>query len=162
MKGIVNSDRIVSIGYVVRDIEASSRRLASILGVEVPEPVSSGDASVTNVEYRGNLAPDAACRMAFFRMGSVKLELIEPGEAPSLWREFLERRGEGVIEIAFMEDDSDAVVAEAERRGMGLLQKGIFRGGNGRYAYIDTLDEIGFYVEVLEMFKENINEQDQR
>ena len=135
MKGIVDPERIVSIGYVVRDIEASSRRLAAMLGSEVPQPV--------------------VCRMAFFRRGSVKLELIEPNEAPSVWRDFLERRGEGVIEIAFMSDDADAVVADAEKRGMRLLQKGIFRGGNGRYAYIDTLDEIGFYIEVLEMFKEN-------
>ncbi len=155
MKGIVDPERIVSIGYVVRDIEASSRRLAAMLGSEVPQPVSSGEASVTHVEYMGAAAPEAVCRMAFFRMGSVKLELIEPNEAPSVWRDFLERRGEGVIEIAFMSDDADAVVADAEKRGMRLLQKGIFRGGNGRYAYIDTLDEIGFYIEVLEMFKEN-------
>jgi len=43
----------------------------------------------------------ARCLQAFFELGSVQIELIQPDENPSVWREDLDKNGEGIHHIAF-------------------------------------------------------------
>ncbi|GFR39044.1 hypothetical protein PRECH8_23400 [Insulibacter thermoxylanivorax] len=50
--------------------------------------------------YNGEVTA-ARAKLAFFDMGSLQLELIEPDEHPSTWREHLDQHGEGVHHIAF-------------------------------------------------------------
>ncbi|MDF3608102.1 VOC family protein [Paracoccus sp. DMF-8] len=50
--------------------------------------------------------------------GPVQIELIEPTEDASPYRDFLERRGAGLQHFGFLRDDFDAQIAAAEARGM--------------------------------------------
>ena len=86
-------------------------------------------------EYRGKRS-EARAKLAFFDMGPLEVELIEPDHNPSTWRELLDKNGEGPHYIAF------------ERSQMPLLQKGEYTGG--RYAYIDTLRDLKVIIELLE------------
>jgi len=69
-------------------------------------------------------------------MGSMQLELIEPDEHPSTWRDHLDKHGEGVHHIAFVVDDMKGTVKRMGGNGMPLIQKGEYTGG--RYAYMET------------------------
>lgn len=81
-------------------------------------------------------------------MGSLQLELIEPDEHPSTWREHLDKHGEGPHHIAFVVDGMKEIVASMEKNGMALVQKGEYTGG--RYAYMDTFKNLKIMLELLE------------
>lgn len=102
-----------------------------------------------HTEFHGQPS-QARAKLAFFDMGSVQLELIEPDENPSTWREFLDKYGEGVHHIAFVIKDMEGKVKKLERNGMHLLQRGDYKGG--RYSYIDTLEQLKVLIELLENF----------
>ncbi len=81
-------------------------------------------------------------------MGGMQLELIEPDDHPSTWKEFLDKHGEGIHHIALNVKGMKETVAYLENNGMPLVQKGEYTGG--RYAYIDSSDKLGMIIELLE------------
>ena len=86
----------------------------------------------------------------FFDFGGLQVEYIEPNEAPSVWRDHLRRHGEGVHHIAFGVKGMNKAIERCEQWGMTLEQKGEYRRGNGRYAYLNALEDLKIFVELLE------------
>lgn len=141
---------VVQLGLIVRDLETTKQQVAAFLGVEVPDTVASGDYTVTQTEYRGEPAPEAACEMAFFYFGNLQVEFIQPNEQPSIWREFLDEKGEGLHHIAFQVNGMKTYIDRLEGFGVPMVQKGEYRRGNGRYAYFDARETLKMYFELLE------------
>ena len=153
MAGTVGTHLFAQVGFIVRDVEATKRKWAEFLGVEVPETQPVGDYSVTQTTFMGQPAPKASCLMAFFDVGpGLQLELIQPNEAPSTWRNFLNEHGEGMHHIAFQVQDSAKQVANAEAAGLKLVQHGVYGDGGGEYNYLDA-PERKCIVELLESSK---------
>lgn len=153
MKAILEGRNFSQVGYVVKDIDQARRSFARLLGCDVPDVVSSGEYQVTGTIYRGQPAPEAASKLAFFNLESgMQLELIEPNEAPSTWREYLDKHGEGVHHIAFQVKDMHSVIKECEALGMELVQYGKYNDGSGHYAYLDGENEYKCVIELLESF----------
>ena len=145
--GTVGSRVICQVGVVVRDIERTARAWAELFGTDVPAIRMTAGRDEANTRYRG--APtDARAKLAFFDMGAVSLELIEPIDGPSTWREFLDAKGEGVHHIAFHIKDTDAVTAALKERGMSVAQQGDYTGGS--YTYVDSQNALGVVLELLE------------
>jgi len=94
----------------------------------------TGAQDETNARYHGE-PTDARAKLAFFQLGGVSLELIEPIGGPSTWAEHLENHGEGVHHLAFRTDGMDDTIARLEGKGLSLAQRGDFPGGC--YAYMD-------------------------
>ena len=118
MAGIVGTNLLAQVGFIVKDIETTKRTWAEFLGVEVPETQPCGDYAVTQTVFEGRPAPEANSLLAFFDVGpGLQIELIQPNEAPSTWRNFLEEHGEGMHHLAFQVRDSKAQVAHAEAAG---------------------------------------------
>ncbi len=141
---------LAQIGFLVKDIEKTKKEFSRFLGVSEPETVNSGAYEVTQTEYRGNPAPKAQCLMTFFYFGNLQVELIQPNKEPSIWREHLEEFGEGIHHISFNVKGMQKRIDLCEEWGMKLLQRGEYRGGNGRYAFLDALDGLKIVVELLE------------
>ena len=150
MEKLLQTDQIVQLGLIVRDLETTKRKVAAFLGVEVPPTVTSGEYEVTQTVYRGQPAPEAECRMAFFYFGNLQVEFIQPNDAPSVWREHLETRGEGLHHIAFAAKGMQRCIERLEADGYPMVQKGEYRGNNGRYAYFDATDTLKMFFELLE------------
>jgi catechol 2,3-dioxygenase-like lactoylglutathione lyase family enzyme len=138
---------VCQVGLVVRDIERTARAYAEIFGLEVPPVRVTGTADRTQVRYRGKTTPGRA-KLAFFQMGQVSIELIEPIDGPSTWREFLDAHGEGVHHLAFRVKGMDQALAFLNARGIPAVQRGEFRGG--RYAYVDSAPALKVLLELLE------------
>ena len=150
MSGIVGTNLIAQVGFIVRDGEASKRKWAAFLGVDVPATQTAGEYAVTGTTYRGEPAPEAACLMAFFDVGpGLQLELIQPNEAPSTWRDFLNEHGEGMHHIAFQVKDSGERIACAEAAGLKLIQHGLYGDASGEYNYLEA-PELHCIIELLE------------
>ena len=138
---------ICQVGLVVRDIEKMAKVYADVFGMDVPNVMITDPAEVSHTKYRGESTP-ARAKLAFFQMGNVSLELIEPVDGPSTWREFLDEHGEGVHHIAFQIKGMDRVLAYLEGKGISAVQRGDYTGG--RYAYVDSAPSLGVIFELLE------------
>lgn len=82
-------------------------------------------------------------------VGSLNFELLEPIDGPSLWKEFIAERGEGVASIAVMFQtlaESDAVKQEFAQRGMPVIMKANI-GDHIEYYYLDTQERFGCLIE---------------
>ena len=62
--------------------------------------------------------PSQKVRVAFFRVGDIRLELLEPTDPSSSVQTFLEKRGEGLHHLAFTVDDITARIAELKQVGL--------------------------------------------
>ncbi len=145
--GVLGTNMVAQVGLLVNDIERTSEAYAAFFGVPKPEAVWTDAPELAQTEFEGR--PSAArAKLAFFRMGNLQLELIEPDETPSTWRNHLNERGEGVHHIAFVIDGMREKTEALGAMGFPLQQKGEYAGG--RYAYIDTTDALKVLVELLE------------
>ena len=139
---------VTQIGFVVNDIEKTSQAFADFLGVEKPQWSLTDTIDKTHGEFNGEPCP-ARAKLAFFHVGeTLDIELIEPDETPSVWRNVLNEKGEGVHHIAFVVNGMKEKILALEGNGMKLLQRGEYTGG--RYAYIDCVDQLKTIVELLE------------
>jgi methylmalonyl-CoA/ethylmalonyl-CoA epimerase len=76
--------------------------------------------------------PSQKVRTAFFDVGGVHLELLEPTSPESPIAKFLADRGEGIHHIAFRTDNITAQLAQAAGAGMRLIHEKPFEGAAGK------------------------------
>jgi len=62
-------------------------------------------------------------RVAFFQIGEVKLELLEPTDPESPIAAFLNKRGEGIHHVAYLTDNIDEQLKQAKQSGAALIHK---------------------------------------
>lgn len=144
----IGTNIVTQIGLVVKDIDASIDSYVSILGLPRPNVIVTDSVDLAKTVYRGNSTP-ARAKLAFFDMGQVQIELIEPDGQPSTWQEALDARGECVHHIAFQIKDTGKVVAYLEGNGLETVQQGYYTGG--MYTYLDA-PQLGLVLELLENF----------
>ncbi|MFP4660797.1 MAG: VOC family protein [Halanaerobiales bacterium] len=138
---------LVQVGVIVEDIEKIAKNYADLFGMEVPEVMMTDPLEKAETKYRGE-DTEARAKLAFFDMGSLQLELIEPTDEPSTWKEFLDEHGQGIHHVALQIKGMQETVDLMKSKGMTLVQKGEYTGG--RYAYIDAVPQLGMIVELLE------------
>jgi methylmalonyl-CoA/ethylmalonyl-CoA epimerase len=147
----IGTDVVTQVGLVVRDIEKTARRYVDILGLPAPQIVVTAGYDVAKTTYRGKPS-DATAKLAFLKLGQITLELIEPDEKPSVWRDFLDQKGEGAQHIAFNIKDTKRVTGHLARHGIPVAQQGLYSDGSGMYTYLDSQAALGTTLELLESF----------
>lgn len=140
---------VTQIGIVVRDIESVIDAYCRAFGLERPTVIETAGPDETHATFEGQ-PTEARAKLAFFHMGQVDIELIEPIGGPSTWRTFLEEKGEGVHHIAFVTPDARAVSRSLSDQGIPVEQRGDFVGGN--YTYLNSADPLKVRLELLEIF----------
>lgn len=146
-KNLLGTNVITQLGILVHDIETTVKVYADFFGVETPQWFWTDGVEIAQTQFRGGPS-EARAKLAFFDMGSLQLELIEPDHTPSTWRESLDEHGEGPHHIAFVVEGMKDKIAVLERNNMALLQKGEYTGG--RYAYMDATKDLKIILELLE------------
>jgi methylmalonyl-CoA/ethylmalonyl-CoA epimerase len=143
----IGTTTVMQVGIIVRDIEAKVHAWANVFGLPEPEIMVTDTVERAQTKYQGELS-EARAKLAFFDLGQVALELIEPIGEPSTWKDHLDQHGEGIHHIAFVIQDMPEKLAYLDAKGIPLIQTGEYTGG--RYAYADGLDQLGLIVELLE------------
>ena len=64
---------------------------------------------------------DQKIRVGFFRIGQVRLELLEPTDPASPVATFLDKRGEGLHHLAFTVEGIEARIAELKQEGLRMI-----------------------------------------
>jgi catechol 2,3-dioxygenase-like lactoylglutathione lyase family enzyme len=139
--------KVDQIGVVVRDMDKAIERYQS-LGIGPFEPLKPGS-PIIEKRIMGKPVPldsfNLTIRVAY--IGTVQLELIEPGQKESLWRQHLDTKGEGINHLGFLVDDIDEAIANMEKRGYKTIYSSKEANGNGS-AYFDTAGVGGILIEL--------------
>jgi hypothetical protein len=141
-------DGIIQMCYVVPDIRAAMRTWIDKL--KVGPWFLLDHFTGTNPQYRGrDSTADVSLAMSF--AGHMNIELIQPNnDAPSVYREWIERRGYGFHHWGRATSNFDRDVADYQAQGHELVfLAGVPSGGH--VAYMDTTAVLPGYVELIEL-----------
>jgi methylmalonyl-CoA/ethylmalonyl-CoA epimerase len=142
--------KCIQVGVVIRDIEAKIANLSKTFGIgpwrliDFPPP----DRPDMQRFYHGEPA-DYTARLAFADLGTVELELIEPIEGKSIWKDFLDQHGEGIHHIRFNTLDEKPLLADMANEGIEVLQWGAGTRPGTAYFYFGSEEQIGFTLEIM-------------
>ena len=82
-----------------------------------------------------------------------QVELIEPLDGPSIYHLWLDRNGPGLHHLGFYVNSLQEAIAAMTGSGLPPIQWGYGTGpdGTGGFAYFDTVDSLGYYLEAIEV-----------
>lgn len=129
---------------VVRDINASTAYYES-LGIGPWEDMDLS--SYTSIEWPGG--KDAFLGLTYRRcdIGTLQIQLCQPGHADTREKQFLDTKGEGVYHIGFVVDDIDQGEAQALALDLPVLARARRADGSG-YTYLDNATAAGVVLEL--------------
>ena len=131
------------VAVVVRDMDKARGKYGSILGESIFRPETMLDTSAVSA-YEVYGKPTSAVhksRIGHTDIGSNKLdiEFISPVEGDPIYRDFLNKNGEGIHHIAFRVDDLDAEMDKLVAKGIPIVTSAKRSTGRG-FAYFDFGD----------------------
>ena len=128
--------KIDHLGIAVRSIESARTFYEEVLGLacEKEEVVAS-----------------QKVRTAFFTVGDIHIELLEPISDDSPIAEFLEKKGEGFHHIAYCTEDIDGQLGVAREHECRLINETPIEGAGGkRVAFLHPKSTFGVLTEFCE------------
>ncbi|UCD34965.1 MAG: methylmalonyl-CoA epimerase [Nitrospiraceae bacterium] len=129
-------EKIDHLGIAVRSIEWARKFYEEVLGLvcEKEEVVAS-----------------QKVRTAFFTVGDIHIELLEPTSDDSPIAVFLEKKGEGFHHIAYRTDDIDGQMETAREHGCRLIHETPIEGAGGKLvAFLHPKSTFGVLTEFCE------------
>ena len=95
--------------------------------------------------------PSQKVRVAFFRAGDVRIELLEPTDPESTVTKFLEKRGEGLHHVAFTVEDIQSRIAELKESGLRMIDEVPRMGAHQmQIAFVHPRSSFGVLTELCE------------
>ena len=131
---------------VVKDMEKAEDFYASV-GIG-PFETPSGH-TIHKKTVRGKpIADTIIIREA--KLGPIVLQLVQHIEGESIYKEFVEMKGQGVQHLGFLVEDIDRAEKDALAQGLNELARGRRQDGTG-YCYFDTESIAGVILEIRDM-----------
>ncbi len=124
---------------VVRDIEKTKSYYESIgIGpwIEYPPLVEYTKLNVMDKEAF------FATRFVFTKIGDLQLQLVQPGKGKTIYKEYLEKNGEGVFHIGFEVADIELADKRLKDNGLTVMASGRRDDGSG-FSYLGTREYAG-------------------
>ncbi len=143
MKTPISFHGFIQIGIVVEDIEAALEAWCDLFEVPRPEIHVSQPAPNPDECYRGAVA-NYGLKVAVIDASDrgFVIELHEPDNHASTFREFLDKHGAGVHHLGFEVGDArDAVVEELASGGYPVRNLGLYPGGS--WTVVDSEGVLG-------------------
>ncbi len=138
------------VGIVVADLEAACRRYSTLWDCGPWRVYTYGPDLLSHQEFRGE--PSQFSVRIALNSTTPQIELLEPLVGPSVYHDWLERRGEGLHHLAVYVDDADGAIASFASAGYDVIQEGRGFGvdGDGAFVYFDTEHDLGYLLEVVQ------------
>jgi len=130
---------------VVEDLDATIRAYWETAGIG---PWAVWIPPLTNMRIR-DVEIHYSMKLAMAWTDGFMWEVVQPLEGPSIYREFLDTRGEGMhhMLVETANHDYDAMIAEARRKGCPPLMQGNWAGTD--FAYLDTVGPLRMILEIF-------------
>jgi methylmalonyl-CoA/ethylmalonyl-CoA epimerase len=141
MKNNISFDGFIQIAITVKDIQKAAEAWAKLFNIPVPEIRTFPPADNPDLTYRGKPAY-YGLKAANIQVGNFVIELHEPDEHDSTFREFLDKHGNGVHHLGFQVGDKrDAIIGELEEMGYEMRTVGYYPGSS--WTIVDSEDDLG-------------------
>jgi len=130
---------------VAKDCDATMKQLFEVAGIG---PWAVWTPFLTNMRVRGVEAP-YSMKLAMAWTKGFSWEVIQPLEGPSIYREFLEEKGEGVhhVLIENANHSYEETIAEATKKGCPPSMEGHWAGVD--FAYLETEGPLKVVLEIF-------------
>lgn len=130
-------------GVAVADVDKAAEYYESLGIASVGPEVLFDSGALADVKAYGK-SPEGAikARIRTAEIGPVTYDFIQPLEGDCIFKEFLDRRGEGIIDIGFTVDNLEAETAKLVEKGVEVSLSGRPETG-GAFAYFDTREDGG-------------------
>ncbi len=130
--------RFHHVGVVVRDMDKAIEYYQSLgIFTFLPEIMLDSSTFADYKVYGKTPSTVQKARIRFAEVGPCVFELISPIEGESIYKEFLNNKGEGIHHLGFRVDDLDGEVAKLRQKDIPILMSGRRPGGAG-FTYFDT------------------------
>ena len=147
------TNRIVKIGIVTADAEDTARRLTEMFEPVAPydhhEPPEIPFSKERWQRYKGEPASGIALKVRLVYLEPVYFEIVQPlGDASSPWHDHFKKYGTSVCFMSFYIEGFEQHIDFMNKLGYPLIfdeEKGF-----ERYAYFDTMEKLGFTLEMKE------------
>jgi len=147
MQNSLDINTVMQVVIVVRDLEETLKKWIEIFKIPMPKIKIQKPTDDLNILYRGKKAVYGR-KIAAIKTGKFIVEIVEPGEGDSTFREFLDKHGQGVHHIGFVVGDRrDAIIKEFEEKGYVLRTVGNTSPGNS-WTVVDTEDALGINLNI--------------
>jgi methylmalonyl-CoA/ethylmalonyl-CoA epimerase len=128
--------KLEHIGIAVRNLDAANRLFGKLLGSDT---------------YKTEVVEQEGVRTSFFKVGDVKIELLEATRPDSPIAKFIEKRGEGIHHLAFEVDQIEKKMESLSADGFSLLNTEPKAGAdNKRIAFLHPKSTQGVLVEICQ------------
>jgi methylmalonyl-CoA/ethylmalonyl-CoA epimerase len=137
---------ISQVGIVVKDLQKAVDNYQQKFGIGPWMTMRIGSPLLRDLTLRGKPV-EASMMGAIAQNGNIQMELIQPLEGPSIWKEFLEQRGGGIHHFQSSEQDQNITLATFKEMGVDVLMSG--RMGDNIFYYMDTEPLLGTIYELI-------------
>jgi methylmalonyl-CoA epimerase len=125
--------KIDHLGIAVRSIETARKFYEDVLGL---------------VCEKDEIVESQKVRTAFYKVGDIHIELLEPTSDDSPIAKFLNKNGEGFHHIAYRTDDISGQLENAKENGCRLIHETPIEGAGGKQvAFLHPKSTMGVLTE---------------
>lgn len=147
----IEFEEISQVAVVVNDLKKTIENYWHMLGLGPWEIYICAPPELKEMTIRGK-SVNYSMKFAETTIGGVILEVIEPMEGPSIYKEFLEERGEGPHHIAcYKARDVQKALSAFKDMGIEVLQSG--KIDEVEFYYLDTEKIFGVILEIVKTGK---------
>jgi len=149
---------VAQVAIIVEDLDKAVENYWKMFGIGNWHMYTYGKPLVKKMTYHGKPG-EYKMRVALSYLGPMRIELIEPMEGDTVYADFVKEHGYGVHHFGVLVDNMEEAIAEAEAAGLVMTMDGagFGRDGDGHYAYLDTEDQLGVTIELIERPKDRVN-----
>lgn len=144
---------VAQVAMIVKDLDKTVETYWKAFGIGPWHFYTYGKPLVKQMSYYGEPA-EYRMRVALAYFGSMRVELIEiiEGAGPNIYEDFVKAHGFGLHHFGVLVDDMQTAIDAAEAAGYRMIQDGSGFGpdGDGHYAYIDTQEDLGAIIELIQ------------
>lgn len=139
--------RVDQLCLVVKDLQKTIEQYWKSLGIGPWKIFLFEEPLLREMTIKGK-AEKYRMYVAICQLENIYIEVIQPLEGETIYKEFLDKHGEGLHHLGFIIDSLDKGIKSFEANGFRVLQSGRFQGGG--FAYFDTQEDFGTILELIE------------
>ena len=139
--------RLDQICLVVKDLQKTMEHYWNHFGIGPWKIYLFEEPLLREMTIKGKLTK-YKMQVAICQMENISIEIIQPISGDTIYKEFLEQKGEGLHHIGFVVQGLDEEIKRFDKRGWKPIQTGRFQGGG--FAYFDTQEGFGTILEIIE------------
>jgi len=143
---ILNLNKVSQVAIVVKDIEKSMKFYWEELGMGPWNIWHYGPTTTRETTYHGQPVKHEFVG-AETMVGDLNIELLMHVSGSSIYRDFLDKNGEGLHHVAYATNDIGSALERFKKMGIGVIQSG--KVEKDSWYYLDTESKFGIIIELF-------------